>query len=167
MPRVGYSALAVGFFIFLLSTFGFAQNQLGFPQQPDAQMTPGELCEKHNEVRYPEQINYCSRNVSHRAKKVTMVNYMNKYHFTISSANRAQFKIDHYIPLCMGGANSLSNLWPQHESIYQITDELELVLCEKLSEGLITQKLAIEKIKLGKHNLQLVPGLIKETIELH
>ncbi len=87
---------------------------------------------------------------------------MKKYNFSVDSANRTEFKIDHYIPLCMGGANTVANLWPQHQSIYMISDALEVVLCQKLSEGKITQRLAIEKIKQGKLEFKNIPQLIDE-----
>ena len=133
---------------------------------PDLELTPGELCTAPDSYRYPSQMAYCERNVLTKDKWVIFEIYMKKFNFVVDSENRDKFKIDHYIPLCMGGANSYKNLWPQHESIYLQSDELELLLCERLAEGKITQEVAIQKIKAAKLHLQLIPGLIKEAIEL-
>ncbi|MNT67943.1 hypothetical protein D3C72_2061270 [compost metagenome] len=77
--------------------------------------------------------------------------------------NRMDFKIDHYIPLCMGGANDVENLWPQHKSIYAITDPLEPLLCEKMADGRLLQKDAINYIKAAKANLDQVPAIIRQV----
>lgn len=133
-----------------------------FPVAPDQQMTPGDLCQVPNALRYPEKISYCDRNVDKNEKWLVIQNYMKKYNFMIDETNRTEFKIDHYIPLCMGGANSVANLWPQHQSVYLISDPLEVVLCEKLAEGKMTQHAAIEKIKQGKLDYKNIPALILE-----
>lgn len=91
---------------------------------------------------------------------------MTKFNFVVDHTNRDQFKIDHFIPLCMGGANDIENLWPQHQSVYEITDALELALCKDLSNGTISQSQAIEKMKFGKFHLDQVPALINEANEL-
>ncbi len=138
----------------------------GFPKAPDAELTPGALCVTPDEIRYPEKINYCERNVS-TAKKWAVINrYVKKLNFTISESLRTEYKIDHYIPLCMGGANAIENLWPQHSSVYRITDALEVILCEAMLEGKMSQAQAVEKIKTGKNDLNKVPEIIRETKQL-
>jgi len=134
----------------------------GYPKAPDAQLTPGALCVNQDEFRYPEQIKYCDRNVSTGLKWAVINRYAKQFQFTISDSNRTEFKIDHYIPLCMGGANAIENLWPQHESVYRITDGLEEILCEAMADGKLLQSQAIEKIKFGKSHLDAVPGIINE-----
>ena len=124
------------------------------------------LCTTPDELRYPEHIPYCDRNVSTGLKWAVINRYSKKLQFTINDANRTEFKIDHYIPLCMGGANSIDNLWPQHSSVYKITDALEETLCEAMANGKIKQVEAIEKLKMGKANLEAVPGIIREINEL-
>ncbi len=89
--------------------------------------------------------------------------YMHKLQFVINQSNREDFKIDHFIPLCMGGANTTKNLWPQHKSIYVITDPLERILCERLASGRITQKQAIDQMKFAKFHLDQVPGLLNQS----
>jgi hypothetical protein len=73
---------------------------------------------------------------------------------------RGKFKIDHYIPLCMGGSNERANLWPQHESVYTITDPLEQALCAKMSEGKLLQSAAIDLIRQAKNHLDQAPDIL-------
>lgn len=137
-----------------------------FPKNPDAELTPGELCTEPTAYRYPERIPYCDRNVKVDIKRAVIRTYDQDLGYRIRSMPRNKFKIDHYIPLCMGGSNDPENLWPQHESVYQITDELEELLCEKMAEGVLTQARAIDMIKRAKNHLNEVPNLINEANSL-
>jgi hypothetical protein len=145
---------------FLAASVVFATPN--FPTGPDETITPGALCTNPNEHRYPEKISYCDRNVNSDEKWAVISIYEKKFNFIIDNTNRTEFKIDHYIPLCMGGANSMQNLWPQHQAVYHISDPLEVVLCQKLAIGKITQNFAIEKIKQGKRNYLAIPALLLE-----
>lgn len=145
--------LTVLSFVFFAATTALAVDQ--FPKNPDDNLTPGALCAHADELRYPEQIKYCERDVSSSTKKGIFQKY-DQLGYRTRSMNRQKFKIDHYIPLCMGGANDTKNLWPQHESVYNITDELEFVLCEKMKAGRLKQKDAINFIREAKHNLDQV-----------
>lgn len=153
-------------FLLLTSlTFTFA-NYGNYPHHPDPQMTPGSLCTRPTEFRYRERISYCERSVDTTLKNEIIAEYEEAYDFTISSRQRSKYKIDHYIPLCMGGSNEQDNLWPQQEEIYSITDPLESELCNKIAANRISQREAIEMIKLGKNNLDLVPNLLKQAKSL-
>lgn len=138
-----------------------------FPQAPDQNLTPGSLCAHPNSYRYKEKIPYCERNVTAETKEQVIRNYDAKLGFHIEKMARGDFKIDHYIPLCMGGSNDPSNLWPQHKSIYQITDALEQISCEKMEQGALLQARAIAMMREGKNNLAHVPALIREIEALH
>lgn len=140
----------------LFSTISFAGGN--FPTEPDANLTPGALCNTPNSQRYPEQINYCDRNVSTETKGEIFVQY-DQIGFRTRSMKRTAFKIDHYIPLCAGGSNDVKNLWPQHETVYQITDKLEALICEKMSAGVLKQRDAVRIIIQAKHNLDKVPEI--------
>lgn len=144
--------VAVSFF----SIVSFANGN--FPTAPDASLTPGALCNRPDSQRYPEQINYCERNVSTDTKAKIFVQY-DQIGYRTQSMKRQAFKIDHYIPLCAGGSNDVKNLWPQHESVYQITDKLEALICEKMAEGVLLQKEAVRIIIEAKHNLDSVPEI--------
>lgn len=132
-----------------------------FPTHPDAQMTPGKLCENGSTRRYPEGIAYCNRSVERGLKADIFRAYDEDLGFETRQMNRGDFKIDHYIPLCAGGSNSIDNLWPQHRTVYAITDPMEPLICEKMSEGVLKQAEAVQLIKKGKNNLQEVPEIIE------
>ncbi|WP_413287759.1 hypothetical protein [Bdellovibrio sp. HCB337] len=157
-------SLAIVLSFVSISTFAYS-NSGNFPKGPDSALTPGALCEHPDSYRYPEKIAYCERDVSSDLKKEIFVNY-DQLGYRTREMNRMAFKIDHYIPLCMGGSNSVKNLWPQHESVYQITDPLEPLLCEKMADGRISQKKAVEYIVEAKNNLDEVKRIIREVNQL-
>jgi|GEM_PF-396381 len=141
----------------LISCFATAADR--FPKGPIESTTPGTLCEFSPIRRYPENIVYCERNVDTQLKKQIIKMYDEKFGYSIRQMNRGEFKIDHYIPLSIGGSNSIDNLWPQHKSVYMITDELEGLVFTKISEGRIKQADAIRVIREAKNNLDRVPEL--------
>ncbi len=132
-----------------------------FPVGPNQKLTPGKLCDKPTAHRYPEQIAYCERDVSYETKEILIKNYDQKLGFQIESMDRAEFKIDHFIPLCAGGSNDTVNLWPQHKSVYEITDPVEPLICEKMLNGRLKQADAINLIMKAKLNLSQVPAVMK------
>ncbi len=124
-----------------------------FPTHPDLQMTPGALCDQPTELRYPEHIKYCARNVTNDEKAKVIAAYDSAFGYKVEQMPRQDFKIDHFIPLCMGGANTEANLWPQHKSVYVKSDPWEQQLCLQLAAGTITQADAVAKIKQWKMGL--------------
>lgn len=137
-----------------------------FPVHPDPQLTPGVRCKKPDEVRYPEEINYCERRVSKSLKDRVIREYDSQLGYGVDDLNRNKFKIDHYIPLCMGGDNDKTNLWPQHEVLYLHSDPLETQLCLALARGLITQNEAIDDILAVKAHTDLAAELLAEVKSL-
>lgn len=135
-----------------------------YPIAPDPTLTPGLRCTHPDEHRYPEQIAYCERSVSKSVKDSVIRAYDDQLGFHLSEIDRGKIKVDHYIPLCMGGDNSRVNLWPQYEIVYTRTDPLEERLCQALSRGLITQNESIEQITFAKSNLQDV-GTMLQTLD--
>ena len=144
----------------LLGQFAFSASG-DFPLGPNAQMTPGELCTHPDSYRYQEHIPYCTRNVASDLKNEIIKAYDQNLGFKIESMPRAQFKIDHYISLCMGGSNEKENLWPQHESVYTVTDPLEPAMCNKMAAGKLLQAKAVELMKQAKNDLSQVPTILK------
>lgn len=137
---------------------GFAAD---FPRGPEINETPGKLCSRPSSQRYPEKINYCERDVDSYTKNAIIQKYDSLFGYRIRSMNRGDFKIDHLIPLCAGGANSEENLWPQHKSVYAITDPIEPILCEKMQAGKLLQAEAVKLIMKAKLNLKEAPGVLK------
>jgi hypothetical protein len=136
-----------------------------YPIAPDARLTIGTLCTTPTEHRYPEQIPYCERNVATATKNDIFVAYR-RLGYKLPSNTRKDYKIDHYIPLCMGGSNQTNNLWPQHISIYTQTDSLEAAICEKMKAGRMYQAAAVKMMKAVKNNLRLLPQAFAELDRL-
>lgn len=147
----------------LASTAAFAAD---FPQGPAKELTPGALCEKPDQRRYPERIAYCRRDVDVSTKEEVVSEYDSRFGYRIAQIGRDHFKIDHYIPLCMGGGNDIDNLWPQHLSISAVTDKLEEQACNQMSRGKLLQARAVEMIRAGKADLSKVPALLAELARM-
>lgn len=137
-----------------------------FPTSPSQQLTPGQLCRRPDSHRYPENIPYCDRDVSLEKKLKVIQAYDQQLGYRISQMPRELFKIDHYIPLCMGGSNDSTNLWPQHASVYHLTDPLEALICMKMQNGRLLQKDAVRLIIQAKQNLSSVPSIISQLQRL-
>lgn len=137
-----------------------------FPRGPNIDETPGSLCSNSNKRRYPEKIVYCERSVDSYQKNAIIQKYDRLFGYSIRSMKRLDFKIDHLIPLCAGGSNNDENLWPQHKSIYAITDPIEPLLCEKMQQGKLLQAEAIKLIIEAKTNLSQVPAVMKRLKSL-
>lgn len=129
----------------------FARQDI--PEGPHPAKTPGSLCANSTTLRYPEKIKYCDRDVPTGLKKRIIQEYDVEFGYEIQQLPRADFKIDHLIPLSIGGSNDISNLWPQHKSVYAYSDPLETSVFELISVGKIKQAEAIRVIKTCKLNL--------------
>jgi hypothetical protein len=152
--------------LFLSSSLSLADQDARFPTQPDAQLTPGDVCHSPDSYRYPEHVAYCSRAVDSQTKREIIAQYDRERGYQIESMNRGDFKIDHFIPLCAGGSNERANLWPQHKSVYAITDPLEPAICQAMASGKLSQERAIEIIRQGKTHLDQVPALLHQLNSL-
>lgn len=147
-------------FAVTVATTAFAGEQKSFPVGPDQSMTPGSLCDHPSEYRYPEKIKYCERNVDSSLKNEIIQDYNQKLGFNIRKEDRSQYKIDHFYPLCMGGSNHQDNLWPQHQSVYTQTDMIEQVGCQKMAEGKLQQRTAIEWVREAKLDLSKAKAVL-------
>ena len=83
-----------------------------YATKPDSKLTPGELCTPNNSdfagYRYPAHIAYCKRNVT-----IAMKLQVAQAYGGISQSDWPKYEFDHLIPLGIGGANSIHNVWPQ------------------------------------------------------
>jgi len=121
-----------------------------FPKSPNHEMTPGAFCDHPSTYRYSEQIAYCQRNVEPAKKQTIIHDYDERLGYRIATMDRRSFKIDHLIPLCMGGGNQTENLWPQHRTLYEVTDPLEEGLCRLMARGVLKQIDAVAMIRSAK-----------------
>lgn len=154
------SFLVRAFIIALVTSFSssafsmlVSSKHTPFPNTPDPILTPGKLCDTPESYRYPEKIAYCDRDVSYEIKENLILSYDTQLGYAIRLMNRQDFKIDHYIPLCAGGSNDSTNLWPQHRSVYEVTDPIEPLVCKKMALGKLNQALAVELIMAVKNDL--------------
>jgi hypothetical protein len=138
-----------------------------FPLHPDPTMTPGALCTTGQTRRYPEGITYCERDVDPSLKHDLFRRYDVTLGYDTQTMPRADFKIDHFIPLCAGGANSAENLWPQHKTVYAITDPVEPLICQKMSNGVLKQAEAVQLVRKAKLDLKQVPAVMAYLNGLH
>lgn len=150
------------FLILLLTTQVLAAREYiaEYPKGPDSELTPGSLCDRPDAYRYAERIPYCNRDVDPTLKADVFREYREEG-YRLNPKQRDDYKIDHLIPLCAGGSNKESNLWPQHISIYTQTDPLESLGCEKLRAGKIKHRHLVQLILSAKRNTSLVPSTLK------
>lgn len=141
-------------------TFASEISAKTFPSGPELSITPGKLCVVPTAYRYPEKIAYCNRDVVYETKEAIIAEYDQKFGYTIASLPREDFKIDHLIPLCVGGDNDVTNLWPQHKSVYAYTDALEPLLCAKMAQGRLKQKDAVSLVLEAKTHLDRAAKII-------
>jgi hypothetical protein len=124
-----------------------------YPMMPHKEQTPGELCDRPTQHRYAERIAYCERDVDTQTKQAIIKQYDQEFGYHIGEMPRSEFKIDHYYPLCAGGSNSVKNLWPQHKTVYELTDPIEQKVCILMQQGDMLQAEAIEIIDHVKFTL--------------
>lgn len=126
------------------------------PHMPDPNMTRGSLCDTGNTYRYPERIRYCERDVDVYLKEQIFFRYGQKYN-NFKNYKRSHFKMDHFVPLCMGGSNNADNIWPQHQTIYPYTDRIEELLCVGMAKGRLKQSQAVQTMMQVKRNISIAP----------
>lgn len=141
-------------FSFLIIAMCFSLSatatELRFPYVPDQKMTPGEFCDRQDPDylgdAYPEKIAKCDRDVIY-ATKVQVYEMYN-----VKKSCRVNYTIDHFIPLSIGGDNSIENLWPEHKAVKSLRQNLELELFQLLRDAKISQAEAIRRIRHAKLN---------------
>ena len=136
--------------VLIQSAMGFAQANERYPLQAHPEVTPGKYCQRPTSYRYRERVPICKRSVSTATKRAVMQMYDERFGYETTRMPRGQFKIDHLIPLCMGGDNSPENLWPQHQVVFLQTDPVEQESCERLAKGEISHREAIEAVLSAK-----------------
>lgn len=118
-----------------------------FPLIPNSSFTYGAYCTRadihFDGVRYLDKVPHCRRAVYESTKQMVYNAY------GIPMFERPQYTIDHLIPLSLGGANNIYNLWPQHKSIS--TANLEGAVYREIVKGKIRINQAINIILSKKY----------------
>jgi len=119
--------------ILVFANFGYAALY------PDMQKTPGEADPKATK----EEI--CQRGYATKNRHVTQATKKKVYElYGITDRKPNEYQIDHLISLCLGGTNSIKNLWPQpilfldqhNRNAGAIQkDVVEKELCRKVCKG--------------------------------
>lgn len=149
------------FAFIMMLVFAGAALAADFPQRPELSVTTGKLCDRPSAYRYAEKIPYCERDVTYETKEILMKEYDQKFNYRILNLPRADIKIDHLIPLCAGGSNDISNLWPQHKTVYAVTDPLEPIVCAKMAAGRLKQVEAVSLVIEAKTHLERTPKILQ------
>jgi hypothetical protein len=89
-------------FIFLFAFLTQAQDSL-----PNPILTPGDTLSVNLSTLCTPGYSKQVRNV-HQSTKDSVYNF-----YKITSHKTGDYEVDHLIPLCLGGSNSIKNLWPE------------------------------------------------------
>jgi hypothetical protein len=132
------------FSIFLIGTSVFPSLTFAFIT-PNAAQTPGLLCTPKDpnfqKFDYAENIARCQRNVGIDEKLKVAAAYGN-----IPQSEWPNYEFDHLIPLCAGGSDDITNLWPQPIGEAHKKDVIENDVCLAMRAGSLKQAQAIQKL---------------------
>jgi hypothetical protein len=114
-------------------------------QLPDPMLTPGSLCTASDpnfvEYRYKEHIPYCKRDVPTTERDKVSLSY------GVPVADLANYEMDHFLPLSVGGSDDATNLWPQPHTLALEKDKVEQEVFDGMNAGTMTQAEAVAKIR--------------------
>lgn len=103
---------------------------------PIQELTPGDILTKNQLTTCVSHYTETVRNVPESLKKEVFSEY------NISYKDHIYYEVDHYIPLVLGGSNSIKNLWPQSKITKPynaiLKDKLEVKLHHMVCNGTIT-----------------------------
>src|SRR3989339_1022864 len=117
-----------------------------FPTVPDEHLSPGKLCTSSDPdfMRYYDhglgKVPICDRNVSVQTKYEVLARY------GIPGNKRSLYKIDHVIPLSIGGSNDIQNLFPINLKVTEEYERLEESIYLDFRDGRINQSDAVRTI---------------------
>jgi hypothetical protein len=87
----------------------------GVRLMPDISATPGKLCTSndldYDGNKYGSKVPTCRGTVTDKMKLSVVKSY------NIKESDISKFEFDHYVPLALGGANDVSNIWPAPKDV--------------------------------------------------
>jgi hypothetical protein len=115
-------------FVALYLTFFLAANvQAGDDMLPNAKLTPGKIARKDKD----------RNGITEEMER----HVFDRYH--IPWRRRAEFKVDHLIPIELGGADAIDNLWPQSLSTRPYNAHRKELLTQRLLARVATGKMTL------------------------
>jgi len=94
---------------------------------PDRKLTPGKIARRDTD--------------RHRVTEEMERQVFSRYH--IPWRRRSEFKIDHLIPIALGGADNVENLWPQSLSVRPYSPLRKELLTQRLLAEIAEGKLTL------------------------
>jgi hypothetical protein len=123
----------------------FVINVHAVSTPPNATLTPGALCTARDpnfdKYDYPEQVARCKRNVNTAEKQKVADEYGH-----LPKSQWSNYEFDHLVPLCAGGSNDITNLWPQPLDQAKVKDQIEDEVCKGMRNGTMSQAQAVARI---------------------
>jgi len=154
-------------FLAILFFVDYSSKKFGGPwiTEPDPILTPGEVRDMTVEEICDTTWSKVPRKIYNSHKKYVSEQY------NVPWELRAEYEFDHLIPRCLGGADSVKNLFPQYRKGYMsalIKDKAERRACVMVCKGELDlketqQRFASDWVSLYKEIypvLRLIPFLI-------
>ena len=114
-------------FAALLTLIVAASAQAGDHMLPDPRLTPGKIARKDKD----------RNGVTEEMER----HVFDRYH--IPWRRRPEFKVDHLIPIELGGADAIDNLWPQSLSTKPYNAHRKEILTQRLLARIATGKMTL------------------------
>lgn len=109
--------IAIGIYVYTRSTHVSIHNAVlstsstksGYPLYPDPSLTPGDI------IAQVSAQDICASGYAKSVRNVTVETKRQVYQeYGLSYPQPSgSYEVDHFIPLELGGSNSITNLWPQ------------------------------------------------------
>lgn len=94
---------------------------------PDRNCTPGSVAPKVTKEHLCDHSYTATRHVSWSMKRKVFAMYGMKM------PKSGHWEIDHLVPRCLGGADAITNLWPQRDPSEK--DRIEFAACRSMCAG--------------------------------
>ena len=128
----------------------------GGAAQPNSTLTPGATNPAVTQATVTTTV--CRPRYSSTTRNVSTATTSHVYaEYGIAASQKRLYVIDHLVPLEVGGANEISNLWPQAKAEAKVKDELENLEHTKLCDGAIDLATAQQAFLAGV-SVALVPA---------